>query len=87
MGYVIAFLAILVLTLKIWNPGGYNTEIMCFDENGGLVFYEQGFAPGKPPIESLSTGVYRVKETGNKIRAECKSTWGANPPKGEDYWK
>ena len=83
---VFFFLVFMAVTL---STGPYNTEVVCFDKDGQVVFYASGYKPSEAthPLIPLSDGVYRVKKTGEKIFAQCKGTWGVNSPKGELYWR
>lgn len=84
------FIAFFGVTLNILNLGSvygeYNTEVVCFDNSGDIVFYETRFPPSDPPIRNLTGDIYKVVSTGKKLYGHCKIYWGTKPPKGREYW-
>ncbi|MCP5004804.1 MAG: hypothetical protein GY941_12815 [Planctomycetes bacterium] len=81
-----AFL-VLFLIMQIWHPHPYNTEQVCFDKVGNVIFYSSGYKPSNAPMVYITGDVYKNTDTGDMIKAECRARWGVNPPKGVDYWK
>jgi len=80
------------LTMMIWHPMPYNTETVCFDDNGSIILYASGYKPGTcddcgNPIIHISGDKYKIRETGELIEAACRSIWGVNPPRGREYWE
>jgi hypothetical protein len=80
--FVIGFLII-----KLWHPYPYNTEQVCFDKKGKIVFYAKKFNPNETPAIQLNENTYMIMATGERINATCKWSWGASPPKGRYYWE
>lgn len=71
----------------IVHPQPYNTEQVCFNDEGGIVFYSSGFKPSETPVVNINGKKYKNIETGETINGTCKWSWGVNKPKGYDYWK
>ena len=82
-------MVVFLLVGVIWHPQPYNTEQVCFDDDGSVLFYAQGFSPNsdKVPVIRLTEGVYKIRESSEKLYADCTFTWGANKPKGREYWE
>ncbi len=70
--------------------GTPNTETVCFDDDGDVIFYASGYEANNSdegrPLIHLSGEVYRIKKTGEKLYGRCKSSHGTQPPKGVEYY-
>jgi hypothetical protein len=86
--FLIALFAF-TMTMMIWHPHPYNTETVCFDDKGELTFYASGYSPNtdKRPLIHLAKGRYKIRKTSELLEADCKITWGVEPPKGRKYWE
>ena len=87
MKVLIGFIFVSFFIMLVWHPGPYNTEQVCFDDSGEIVFYASGFNPNETPMVRIIDGVYKDAKTGEKLNATCRWSWGANPPKGREHWE
>ncbi len=86
---IIAIGSGLFLAVVIVHDYPYNTEQVCFDKDGKVVFYAQGFSPNsdQTPARKLTEGVYRIVATDQVIKADCRWSWGAGSPRGREYYE
>ena len=75
------------LILMIWHPMDYNTEQVCFNQQGEVIFYASGFRPGDSPILKLTEDKWKVLSTGKIMYATCRGSWGSSKPRGREYWE
>ena len=73
--------------MLIVHPQPYNTEQVCFDDGGKIIFYASGFKPSETPVVHVAGKKYKNIESGETLKGECRWTWGVNKPKGYDYWE
>ena len=68
--------------------GPHNTETVCFDDEGNVIFYASGYKPNTDdhPLIQLTEDMYRIRETGEVLHAQCRISWGTRPPKGVEYY-
>jgi len=64
-----------------------NTEQVCFNQGGGIIFYASGFPPGRPRMMELTKNVYKDTVTGKSLKADCRYHWTAKAPKGVAHWE
>ena len=89
----IVLFTVIILSLcflgYIWtHPYPYNTEQVCFNDEGEIAFYAQGFDPSKTPVVGIAPKTFKILATGKKLDAvHCKWRWGVNPPNGREYWE
>ena len=83
---VIIFAAFFFYTIIV-HPHPYNTEQVCFDDDGNIVFYASGYSSSEIPVVHINGKKYKNVETNETVDGECRSSWGVNKPKGYDYWK
>ena len=82
------FVCVLILIVSaIRSP--YKTELVCFNEEGAVIFYASGYAPNRDghPLIELAPDVFRVKETRKIITGTCRGTWGGDFPLGREYYE
>lgn len=84
---VVAMILILAVPVIILGSREHNTEQVCFDKNGDVIFYASMFSPSKPPVIELTENIYKIKETNEKIYGTCKVIWSSYKPKGRQYWE
>lgn len=78
---MLSFIAILAIIFD----GNYNTEQVCFNSEGKVLFYEKGFRPGRAPYIKLTKRIYKHRHSELKLIATCRTHWGNT--KGRDYWE
>ena len=71
----------------ISHPHQYNTEQVCFNDDGEVIFYASGFKPSDAPVVHIAGAKYKNTENKQALKGKCKSTWGVSQPKGYDYWE
>ena len=82
-----ASLLIAIFFVNSFSDGGRNTEQVCFNSDGEIVFYAKGFEPEDPPLILLTDGVYKNTINSNTIKCNCRYSWGTRKPKGRKYWE
>lgn len=89
-----AFVSISIIGFVVWfayrlvvHPHPYNTEQVCFNNEGRIVFYASGFKPSETPLVHINGKKHKNIKTGATVTGACKWSWGANEPKGYEYWR
>lgn len=91
MAFAIVTFSFIVLSTTGVIPGHeYNTETVCYNDQGDVILYEWKYKPGKGPVELIvekedGNNIYR-KRDGGRLAGTCSSSWGAHPPKGKQHY-